>query len=227
MKSYKISKDQIVSPITRKLALVEPYETFHWTIEPQVTMTLPFFKFQVNATAFAFILSTDKVLDELRKAGYQLGIISNFDERIYRILENMNLHGYFDFVQIPSSCEGFAKPSPEIFQATRALANRKYGPPLLDHQFLHVGDNVELDYRAARASGFQALLLCHNADDLAAVKEDDVILRNGDYALDLVQLKDKVLDKFWDLVGFCKEKVCFLVIEHFNFIFLQIFVQMF
>jgi hypothetical protein len=41
------------------------------------------------------------------------------------------------------------------------------------------------------------------------VKEDDVILRNGDYALDLVQLKDKVLDKFWDLVGFCKEKVCF------------------
>jgi putative hydrolase of the HAD superfamily len=135
----------------------------------------------------------------LRQAGYRLGVISNFDERLYKILENMNIDGYFDFVQIPSSCQGFAKPSEEIFHATRMLASGQScndSSTLEASQFLHVGDSVELDYRAARNTGFKALLLCHNKEELEKLNERDEIRRDGHYATDLVQLKDKILSTF-------------------------------
>lgn len=137
----------------------------------------------------------DNTLRELQQAGYRLGIISNFDERIYKILENMGIHGYFDFVQIPSSCHGFAKPSAEIFEATRQLAGQRLRTTD-SPQFLHVGDSVELDYRAARNAGFKALLMCHNRAELSKLDAQDVILRNEDYATDLAHLKQKILDKY-------------------------------
>lgn len=142
---------------------------------------------------------SDKVLSELQQAGYRLGVISNFDERIYQILENMGIRGFFDFVQIPSTCHGFAKPSAEIFRATRELVSRRLHSTAAQPsapQFLHVGDSVELDYRAARNSGFEALLMCHNRDELSKLDAQDVILRNEDYATDLVHLKQRILDKF-------------------------------
>ncbi len=61
------------------------------------------------------------MLRRLRNGGFVLGIISNFDHRLYRILEGLGLAADFDSVTISSEA-GFAKPSPELFADRDAQA---------------------------------------------------------------------------------------------------------
>src|SRR5260370_3474295 len=48
-------------------------------------------------------------LEELKRSGLQLGVISNFDARLYRLLEGLDLARYFDSLPI-SSQAAYAKP---------------------------------------------------------------------------------------------------------------------
>ena len=59
---------------------------------------------------------THTVLQRLKDTELKLGIISNFDYRLYRILEGLELRPFFDKVTISSEA-GFAKPAREIFTA--------------------------------------------------------------------------------------------------------------
>ncbi|HEX4644060.1 MAG TPA: HAD-IA family hydrolase [Verrucomicrobiae bacterium] len=91
-------------------------------------------------------------LDALAAAGLQLAVVSNWDERLRPLLEQMGLAKYFETVVV--SCEvGFPKPSPVIFEH----AARRLGLP--HGRILHVGDNLEADVRGAKSAGFCALLL--------------------------------------------------------------------
>lgn len=91
-------------------------------------------------------------LRQLRDNGVRLGVISNFDSRLYRILEGLELRRYFDSVTISSEA-GYAKPAREIFQV--ALANT--GAAALDS--IHVGDSEHMDLRGAQEAGFGAILI--------------------------------------------------------------------
>ena len=66
-------------------------------------------------------------------------MISNFDYRVYGILEGLGLTGYFDSMTISSEA-GWAKPAPEIFKA--ALVRHGLAPD----EALHVGDYTH-DFR--------------------------------------------------------------------------------
>jgi putative hydrolase of the HAD superfamily len=91
-------------------------------------------------------------LDALAAAGIQLAVISNWDERLRPLLEQLGLAKYFETVVV--SCEvGFSKPSPVIFEH----AGRRLG--LAHGRILHVGDSPEADARGAKSAGFHALLL--------------------------------------------------------------------
>ncbi len=91
-------------------------------------------------------------LDLLASRGLKLGVISNWDERVRPLLQQLRLADFFDVIVV--SCEvGFPKPSPVIFQhATEKLA-------LAPETILHVGDSVDTDLHGARAAGFQAVEL--------------------------------------------------------------------
>jgi len=91
-------------------------------------------------------------LEELASSGVKVGVISNWDERLRPLLQDLKLDSYFDAIIV--SCEtGFAKPSPVVFeQAAEKLAL----PP---ERVLHVGDDLELDVRGAQRAGMQGLLL--------------------------------------------------------------------
>lgn len=91
-------------------------------------------------------------LNALAAKDFNLGIVSNWDERLRPLLEKLGLSKYFQAVIV--SCEvAFTKPSPVIFEQ----AARMLGDPA--GMILHVGDSAAHDVAGAKSAGFQALLL--------------------------------------------------------------------
>ena len=91
-------------------------------------------------------------LNRWRSMGIELGVISNFDSRLHRVLSVLGLAPYFQSVTISTEV-GVAKPAAEIFQA--ALAKHHCEA----HEAWHVGDSEAEDYAGARAAGIRAVLL--------------------------------------------------------------------
>lgn len=96
-------------------------------------------------------------LDSLAARGINLGIVSNWDDRLGPLLAKLGLAKYFEAIVI--SCDiGFAKPSPVIFEH----AAKKLGLP--PEHILHVGDSRDHDVVGAKSAGFQLLLLDRDAE---------------------------------------------------------------
>ena len=92
------------------------------------------------------------LLVRLREEGAVLGVISNFDFRLYHVLEGLGLSGLLDSITISSEV-GFAKPDPRVFVA--ALARHGLEP----RDAMYVGDVAALDVVGANAAGLTAVLL--------------------------------------------------------------------
>ncbi|KAK6741606.1 hypothetical protein RB195_009458 [Necator americanus] len=111
------------------------------------------FNFYATASAWRIIDPKLKsVLVQLRQNGLGVAVVSNFDARLRKILEDLDLYSLFDIV-ITSGEVGVEKPSPRIFEM------------VLDHyhlnsasQLLHIGDSFKNDYRGATDFGANALL---------------------------------------------------------------------
>ena len=84
--------------------------------------------------------------------GIPLGVISNFDSRLHRVLSVLGLADYFASITLSSEV-GAAKPSNLIFEA--ALAKHSCDP----QEAWHIGDSEAEDYAGARAAGLRAILL--------------------------------------------------------------------
>jgi putative hydrolase of the HAD superfamily len=91
-------------------------------------------------------------LSMLRERGLRLGVISNFDYRLYHILDGLGLSRWFDSITISSEA-GYAKPSVRLFET--ALEQHRVAPC----EALHVGDSAHLDLAGASAAGMAAVLI--------------------------------------------------------------------
>ncbi len=91
-------------------------------------------------------------LTELKGRGLKLGVISNFDSRLYDVLRACRLDHFFDSVHI-STRAGAAKPDAAIFQ----VALNHYA--IEARQAWYVGDNLREDVEGAMAAGVNAALL--------------------------------------------------------------------
>jgi putative hydrolase of the HAD superfamily len=89
-------------------------------------------------------------LTDWRQQGIELGILSNFDSRIFSVLESLELSSYFNSVTI-STQAGAAKPDPQIF----AVALEKHN--CLPSEAWHIGDSVVEDYQGAKAAGLRGI----------------------------------------------------------------------
>jgi putative hydrolase of the HAD superfamily len=105
-----------------------------------------------------------ELLQDLRGAGFRLGIISNFDLRLYEILKQVGVSDLFEHV-IVSSQVGADKPSPRIFE--EALRRFKVEPA----EILHVGDDETADGDGARVLGIQTCILGFAGTGLNTVRE--------------------------------------------------------
>ena len=96
------------------------------------------------------------MLQRLKSDGLKLGVISNFDYRLYRILDGLDLTRYFDSITISSEA-GYAKPRREVYDAALARAG------VVAHDAMHVGDSEHLDFAPAAALGMAAVLIDREA----------------------------------------------------------------
>ena len=91
-------------------------------------------------------------LARLRVAHIALGVVSNSEGTIEKMLEEVGLRSYFDAV-VDSTVVGVSKPDPRIFQI--ALDQLQVAPA----DALMVGDSPTGDITGARAAGIPAALL--------------------------------------------------------------------
>jgi putative hydrolase of the HAD superfamily len=101
--------------------------------------------------------SVPLILTELHRLGIRLGVISNFDRRLYDVLMHLDIRDAFEHAIISSEV-GAQKPAGRIFLE----AARRFNVGV--HEILHVGDDPESDFRGARASGLHALLVDHDRE---------------------------------------------------------------
>ena len=92
------------------------------------------------------------VLETLRSHGFKLGVISNFDSRLYTVLKDLRISQFFDSVTLCSET-GFAKPQPEIFLAAVRSLN------VLPKRTLFTGDSLVDDFMAGSDAGLETWLL--------------------------------------------------------------------
>lgn len=91
-------------------------------------------------------------LERLHVAGYALGVISNFEEWLERLLESLGVTRYFP-VRVISGIEGVEKPDSEIFR----IALHRAGVSAAES--VYVGDHPYFDIQAARRAGLFPVLI--------------------------------------------------------------------
>src|SRR5262245_57172290 len=91
-------------------------------------------------------------LAELKRRGLRLGVVSNFDSRLYDVLRVCELDRFFDSVHV-STRVGAAKPDAALFQAALDCHSVEA------REACHVGDNLREDVEGAMAAGINAVLL--------------------------------------------------------------------
>jgi len=106
------------------------------------------------ATAAPWVVYPDVLpaLKRWQQLGVPLGILSNFDSRLYAVLEALALADFFESVTISTEV-GAAKPDPRVF----AIALQKHN--CLPSVAWHIGDSFEEDYQAAKAVGMRGIWL--------------------------------------------------------------------
>lgn len=152
--------ESLVDAVFAGLAKAPPSQTFFGELYDEFG----------RAHAWRVLPEVIPTLEALAGQGVDLGIVSNWDDRLRPLLKELRLDRYFSCFAI--SCEaGFAKPSPVIFQE----ALRQLGCPAAS--VLHVGDALREDFAGAMSAGLAALHLRRDASprDLQIQSLEEVV----------------------------------------------------
>ena len=101
--------------------------------------------------------------ERLRAAGVKVGIVSNWDTRLERILVGLGLGGLVETI-VCSAVEGLRKPDPRIFELACARAG------VLPERSAHVGDHMYADVIGARAAGMKPVLIDRHGDTTVPIR---------------------------------------------------------
>lgn len=93
-----------------------------------------------------------EMLEWFRERNFKLGIISNAEGQIERLLKHVGLYEYFDVV-LDSKLVSIEKPDVRIFR--KALEDVGVEP----HEAVHVGDLLETDIKGAKDVGMVPVLI--------------------------------------------------------------------
>jgi HAD superfamily hydrolase (TIGR01549 family) len=113
------------------------------------------------------------LLDDLRSAGYRLGVVSNRRTALDDVIAELGLADRFDMT-LAAGEVGWWKPDHRLL----AYAADRLGVP--PNESLYVGDNYFADVPAAQGAGMQAVLL--DPEDLFPEADCQVIRELGELA---------------------------------------------
>ena len=102
-----------------------------------------------NWTLFSDV---EGALAELRRRGYKLAIVSNWDSRLLEICDMLGLSELMEFV-VASAAVGVEKPDKRIFKIALAKAG------IDAERAIHVGDDYTADVLGAKYAGVEAVYL--------------------------------------------------------------------
>jgi len=102
-------------------------------------------------------------LKKLSGVGFKMGIVSNWDSRLFQLCDGLGLTPYLSFIVI-SGVIGVAKPHGGIFKQALRLAGSS------PQETLHVGDSLTEDYWGARRSGLRSVLLARDGNPIQGVE---------------------------------------------------------
>ena len=107
------------------------------------------FAFYGKAEAWQLFPETVEALQHLTHYGYEIGVLSNFDQRLNNILVALNVRDSFSEIIISSQI-GATKPDPAIFHAAAQRVGRQSADCIL------IGDDPRRDAEGALAAGYRA-----------------------------------------------------------------------
>ena len=111
-----------------------------------------------DPVAWRLYPDTLEALERLTAESFSLAIVSNWNSSLKRIVEGLNLSGYFRFM-LASAEAGSKKPSPKIFEMALERAGVK------PSRAIHVGDTYQTDVLGARRAGIRAVLLDRRSNE--------------------------------------------------------------
>jgi len=110
------------------------------------------FAYFAEPGAWSLYPEVPETLSALKERGLILGVISNFDSRLVRVLNGLGAGSSFEEIFV-SSRVGCAKPDPRIFHA--ALNRYRLKP----ENAIHVGDSETNDLHGANNAGLRGVLV--------------------------------------------------------------------
>jgi len=140
--------------VFRDLGVTDESGTIHKDLDAAFTEMIP------KVESWKAFPETKMALERIRARDFKLGVISNATDLTKRVLDNLDLTQYFDFVLVSEEV-GCRKPNPEIF---RLAARKGRTSP---NRALHIGDKLAVDVIGASRAGMNAILL-----DRTSVYED-------------------------------------------------------
>lgn len=112
-----------------------------------------FFLDQTDMRSYWQLFSwSKKVLKTLLERGYELALLSNWDESCRELIKDLEIYDYFNYVIISSEV-GIEKPDKRIFEWL--LSQTGYHP----EEILYVGDNYYDDVVGSRKVGIETILI--------------------------------------------------------------------
>lgn len=87
-----------------------------------------------------------------KKRGLRVGVLSNWEAWLERLLADLKIAHLLDFVVVSGVC-GYEKPDPRIYRVALEAAG------VSPEEILHVGDSLHADVGGARAVGIAPVLV--------------------------------------------------------------------
>ena len=110
------------------------------------------FAYFAEPGAWSLYPEVPQTLSTLKERRLILGVISNFDSRLVRVLNGLGAGSWFEEIFV-SSRVGYAKPDARIFHA----ALNRHG--LKPENAIHVGDSETNDLHGANTAGLRGVLI--------------------------------------------------------------------
>ncbi|MFA6143771.1 MAG: HAD-IA family hydrolase [Sulfuricurvum sp.] len=111
--------------------------------------------FNVNGQHWILKDEVIELFVELKSKGYLISLVSNFDTRLYDVLNKMKISNYFDSIFISQEV-GLEKPDTEFFKLPLKKHNIK-----AENSFF-IGDSYLLDFIPSNKLGINSILLDEN-----------------------------------------------------------------